>query len=121
MAHLVRLHKANGLSAIHWKGDLDVGAKFGFLYALPKPPHPVLVRWQQPRDGWCKLNGDGASKGNPGPSGAGGLIRDNHGRLVVALAEFLGEQTNMFAELFVVMRETPRGSPRWNLSSMGGG
>lgn len=32
------------------------------------------IRWTHPREGWLKLNTDGASKGNPGNAGAGGLI-----------------------------------------------
>lgn len=36
--------------------------------------HEVLVRWTKPRDGWVKLNTDGAVKGNPGSTSGGGLI-----------------------------------------------
>lgn len=33
----------------------------------------LLVGWSFPPQGWVKLNTDGASKGNPGLAGAGGL------------------------------------------------
>lgn len=43
------------------------------------------------------LNSDGASRGNPGPAGAGFAIYKG-GRLVEAQAQYLGEQTNNQAE-----------------------
>jgi ribonuclease HI len=41
---------------------------------------------------------DGGSRGNPGPSGYGAYITDGEGRRVAELSEFLGVQTNNFAE-----------------------
>jgi ribonuclease HI len=41
---------------------------------------------------------DGASRGNPGRSGAGGLIRISMGNVVYELSEYLGIQTNNYAE-----------------------
>jgi probable phosphoglycerate mutase len=41
---------------------------------------------------------DGGSRGNPGPSGYGAVIEDSKGRVVAELSEFLGIQTNNFAE-----------------------
>lgn len=32
--------------------------------------------WYRPRNGWVKLNTDGASRGNPGRAAAGGVLRD---------------------------------------------
>lgn len=40
----------------------------------PKAPHIQPVMWNAPPQGWIKLNIDGAAKGNPGPSGAGGVF-----------------------------------------------
>jgi hypothetical protein len=34
-------------------------------------------KWEPPPQGFIKLNYDGASKGNPGQAGAGGLFRDS--------------------------------------------
>lgn len=34
------------------------------------------IRWSFPHTGWVKLNSNGASKGNPGDGGCGGLIHD---------------------------------------------
>jgi ribonuclease HI len=41
---------------------------------------------------------DGGARGNPGPSGYGVVIQDEAGRKVAALSEYLGHQTNNFAE-----------------------
>ena len=41
---------------------------------------------------------DGGSRGNPGPSGYGVSIEDEHGAVVAELSEFLGVKTNNVAE-----------------------
>jgi ribonuclease HI len=41
---------------------------------------------------------DGGARGNPGPSGYGVVIQDGAGKKVAALSEYLGHQTNNFAE-----------------------
>ncbi len=41
---------------------------------------------------------DGGSRGNPGPSGYGVSIEDEHGATVAELSEFLGVKTNNVAE-----------------------
>lgn len=41
---------------------------------------------------------DGGSRGNPGPAGYGVVIQDEAGQKVAALSQFLGRQTNNFAE-----------------------
>src|SRR5271155_1475383 len=41
---------------------------------------------------------DGGARGNPGPSGYGVVIKDEDGRKVAALSEYLGHQTNNVAE-----------------------
>lgn len=41
---------------------------------------------------------DGGSRGNPGPAGYGAVLEDGSGRVVARLSEFLGIQTNNFAE-----------------------
>jgi ribonuclease HI len=44
------------------------------------------------------LYADGASRGNPGPAGAGAVLFDETGRLVAELARPLGRATNNVAE-----------------------
>src|ERR1700685_133765 len=41
---------------------------------------------------------DGGARGNPGPAGYGVVVQDESGRKVAALSEYLGHQTNNFAE-----------------------
>lgn len=41
---------------------------------------------------------DGGSRGNPGPSGAGGYIMDSNKVVIATISEFLGIQTNNYAE-----------------------
>jgi len=41
---------------------------------------------------------DGGARGNPGPAGFGVVIQDETGKKVAALSEYLGHQTNNFAE-----------------------
>ena len=49
------------------------------------------------------INADGGARGNPGPAGAGAIIRDERGETVAAISEFLGRQTNNFAEYEAVI------------------
>jgi ribonuclease HI len=41
---------------------------------------------------------DGGARGNPGPAGYGVVIQDEAGQKVAALSQYLGHQTNNFAE-----------------------
>ena len=47
---------------------------------------------------WLTAHCDGGSRGNPGPSGYGAVIEDAQGRVVASLSQFLGRQTNNYAE-----------------------
>jgi len=51
-----------------------------------------------PQGEWFTAHCDGGSRGNPGPSGYGAVIEDPHGKVVARLSEFLGRQTNNYAE-----------------------
>jgi probable phosphoglycerate mutase len=55
-------------------------------------------RAPQAAAGWLTAHCDGGSRGNPGPSGYGAVIEDAQGRVVARLSEFLGRQTNNYAE-----------------------
>lgn len=41
---------------------------------------------------------DGGARGNPGPAAAGIVIKDEKGKILTAFGEYLGEQTNNYAE-----------------------
>ena len=49
------------------------------------------------------IHADGGSRGNPGPAGAGALIRDELGNAVASVSQFLGVRTNNFAEYEAVI------------------
>ena len=48
--------------------------------------------------GWFTAHCDGGSRGNPGPAGYGAVMEDAQGLVVARLSEFLGRQTNNYAE-----------------------
>ncbi|KAH9302596.1 hypothetical protein KI387_014179 [Taxus chinensis] len=54
--------------------------------------------WQSPPVEWVKPNFDGASKGNPGPTGGGCLIRDSLSQLIFMMALDCGCTSNNIAE-----------------------
>lgn len=44
------------------------------------------------------LNTDGGARGNPGPAGAGAIIRDASGTVIAEVSQYLGHTTNNAAE-----------------------
>jgi ribonuclease HI len=51
-----------------------------------------------PTQDWITAHCDGGSRGNPGPAGFGAVVEDSKGQILARLGEFLGIQTNNFAE-----------------------
>ncbi|MFZ1075627.1 MAG: reverse transcriptase-like protein [Minisyncoccia bacterium] len=49
------------------------------------------------------IHADGGSRGNPGPAGAGALVRDEFGNAVASVSQYLGIRTNNFAEYEAVI------------------
>lgn len=49
------------------------------------------------------LYADGGARGNPGPAGAGAVIRNEQGSTVTTVSKFLGHRTNNFAEYEAVI------------------
>src|SRR6476660_10517529 len=54
---------------------------------MPSPPEHYLM-----------AHSDGGARGNPGPAGYGVVIKDETGKKIAALSEYLGHQTNNVAE-----------------------
>ena len=71
-------------------------------FSLPLQSIPSI--WTPPKEGFIKLNFDGASKGNPGPAGYGVVLRNSGGEILDMEAGFLGETTNNVAELTGLLR-----------------
>jgi len=49
------------------------------------------------------IHADGGARGNPGPAGAGAIIRDELGNAIASVSRFLGTHTNNFAEYEAVI------------------
>jgi ribonuclease HI len=59
-----------------------------YLFSTPKKlPDTYLI-----------ANIDGGARGNPGPAGYGAVIKDAAGNKVAELSQYLGHQTNNYAE-----------------------
>jgi ribonuclease HI len=63
----------------------------------PLFPHRTDSR-ENPPDHYLIAHSVGGARGNPGPAGYGVVIQDQSGRNVAQLSEYLGHQTNNFAE-----------------------
>lgn len=59
----------------------------GALFSSPKKPAQHIITYT-----------DGGARGNPGPAGFGVYVTDQQGNRVVELSEYLGHQTNNYAE-----------------------
>jgi ribonuclease HI len=66
------------------------------------PAHAATKHLFESRDNppahYLVAHSDGGARGNPGPAGYGVVIQDETGRKVATLSEYLGHQTNNFAE-----------------------
>lgn len=62
----------------------------------------VQIQWTIPSMGWCKLNTDGASLGNPVKAGGGGLIRDHRGEWLKGFSRGIDKSTSVIAEFWDV-------------------
>lgn len=58
------------------------------------------VNWVPPKEGWVKLNTDGAMKRASGMASDGGLVRDNRGSWVFGFTMKIGVLDNFSAELW---------------------
>ncbi len=58
----------------------------------------LFEKGENPPQHYLIAHSDGGARGNPGPAGYGVVIKDGSGRKVAALSEYLGHQTNNFAE-----------------------
>ena len=59
---------------------------------------PLFEARDNPPEHYLIAHSDGGARGNPGPAGYGVVIKDETGRIVASLSEYLGHQTNNFAE-----------------------
>ena len=62
----------------------------------------IQVRWNLLSPGWFKLNTDRSTLGCPSHASGGGLIRDDHGRLVKGFLRKIGKVNSIKAELCAI-------------------
>ena len=58
-----------------------------------------MVTWFKPTDQWITINTNRSALTNPGKIGAGGIIRDKEGKLVMAFSTSPGEGSNNKADI----------------------
>ncbi|KAK9983039.1 hypothetical protein SO802_032564 [Lithocarpus litseifolius] len=62
----------------------------------------IPIKWYKPNLGWHKLNTDGASLGNPGKAGGGGLIRNSDEVWIKGYSRSIGYTTSVMAILWAL-------------------
>jgi len=65
---------------------------------MPSSSRPLFEPPETSPKHYLVAHSDGGARGNPGPAGYGVVIKDQAGHQVAALSEYLGRQTNNFAE-----------------------
>lgn len=90
------MHPIERLIWDNWKFKLTLDP----LPIRPCGPQPnVMSKWDPPLAGILKLNFDGASKGNLGEVGYGGILTDHKGNPMIIYYGSIGWDTNNSAEL----------------------
>jgi 2-C-methyl-D-erythritol 2,4-cyclodiphosphate synthase len=86
--------------------ESDAAGLFDDQPAQPKKKTPLKGKRDvdlKKKDTWV-ANIDGASRGNPGPSAIGVIIRDPGGLILAEISESIGEATNNVAEYKALIR-----------------
>nr|XP_016514683.1 PREDICTED: uncharacterized protein LOC107831437 [Nicotiana tabacum] len=85
----------------------NIPHKWPDLVSMMKQYTPKLkytkVLWELPEQGWIKDNTDGASRGNPGRSSFGYVLRNEEGNIVYACGKEIQEGTNTEAEVKAIL------------------
>ncbi len=85
----------------------ECGITSAVVNSTPCPTHAVQEQslycpapdsHEHPPEHYLVAHSDGGARGNPGPAGYGVVIQDRSGKKVAHLSEYLGHQTNNFAE-----------------------
>ncbi|XP_073051343.1 uncharacterized protein [Primulina eburnea] len=104
LSYLRLAHAASTVKPMHWRGVLHAARSLGFFVDMRRVHKMAIVRWLRPPVGCFKLNVDGSSRGSPGDSTVGGVVRDSSGQVLVSFSEFIGVGTNIRAELWAIWR-----------------
>ena len=84
------------------KDILFCASEFQYCVLNPKQVgarRVMQIRWERPQQGWIRLNTEGASSGNPGLAGRGGILRNEHGEWIKGFSRNIGRATSFAAKL----------------------
>ncbi|XP_075497854.1 uncharacterized protein LOC142535307 [Primulina tabacum] len=84
LSYLRLAHAASTVKPMHWRGVLQAARAMGIFVQLRRARKLTIVRWLRPPFGCFKLNVDGSSRGSPGDSTVGGVVRDSSGHVTLA-------------------------------------
>ncbi|XP_057848819.2 uncharacterized protein LOC131059805 [Cryptomeria japonica] len=84
--------------------NLSIPTLFGSNSSNPLPLSRPPIQWKAPDPGWVKVNFDGASLGNPGPSGIGSMIMDEFVNSLKEVSDYIGHTKNNMAEFRAALR-----------------
>ncbi|XP_075499181.1 uncharacterized protein LOC142537558 [Primulina tabacum] len=84
LSYLRLAHAASTVKPMHWRGVLQAARAMGIFVQLRRARKLTIVRWLRPPFGCFKLNVDGSSRGSPGASTVGGVVRDSSGHVTLA-------------------------------------
>lgn len=79
---LLNIHSAKSFKVQMWEGDLQIAHTWQIQFSAPRIGRSVVVTWKKPPAGFIKLNSDGVLNHRTGKAAAGGLIRDEDGRII---------------------------------------
>jgi hypothetical protein len=86
--------QANQTEAIILKNWSIWPHSYPFFPSIKRNSPSSPETWSHPPKGFYKLNFDGASKGNPGPAGFGGVFRNSSGTILRIFFGTLGLDSN---------------------------
>ncbi|OVA06440.1 Ribonuclease H domain [Macleaya cordata] len=98
-ASAVRI-KGKMFNSVH---DLVLLKNLGIGVRNVNTPLIKICRWYPPPINFIKICCDGAAKGNPGPAGAGVIIRDHNCSVIATIAKGLGNCSNFIAEVSAIL------------------
>ncbi|XP_075496426.1 uncharacterized protein LOC142533504 [Primulina tabacum] len=81
LSYLRLAHAASTVKPMHLRGVLQAARAMGIFVQLRRARKLTIVRWLRRPFGCFKLNVDGSSRGSPGASTVGGVVRDSSGHV----------------------------------------
>ncbi|KAG6526043.1 hypothetical protein ZIOFF_016018 [Zingiber officinale] len=80
---------------VGWSHQGNVHELLGIHAEIKSINIVTMVKWQKPEVGVYKLNTDGCSNSNPGPSSYGFIVRASNGLVIRAMQGSIGMETNV--------------------------